>query len=447
MTITTSTGLGSGLDIGSLVSQLVTAERTPSDNRLNAVSTAAKAQLSAFGSLKAALGGVSTALAALTGDDSAFETRVAASAKPEVFGATASPGAAVGRYAIEVRQLATAHKVSTGAFASADTRVGTGTLHVAVGDHAFDVAIGSGDATLAGIRSAINAAAGNADVDAAIVHTDDGARLTLTSRRTGAAQAISVTATGGDGDLAALGAMSDVVPPQDAVLRIDGRTRTSASNVVADAIDGVSLNLVAAQPDSSFDLAVSRDATAPRRAVEKFVQSYNALVNVINAATRYDASTRKASVLTGDALVGGLSAALRSALGTAAGHGAPSLAEAGVTTQADGTLALDGARFDAAAASNGDGVARLFAPGGPAAAVAAAVGRYADDGGILADRTDAISRRLTDVDRQRTALDARMNAMESRYRTQFAALDALIGQMRTTSSFLTQQLAALPGAG
>jgi flagellar hook-associated protein 2 len=119
----------------------------------------------------------------------------------------------------------------------------------------------------------------------------------------------------------------------------------------------------------------------------------------------------------------------------------------GVTTQADGTLALDGAKFDAAVAANADGVTRLFAPGGPAAAVSAAIARYTDDGGMLEDRTGSLTKRLSDVDKQRTALDARMSAMETRYRTQFAALDALIGKMRTTSTYLTQQLAALPGAG
>ena len=68
-----------------------------------------------------------------------------------------------------------------------------------------------------------------------------------------------------------------------------------------------------------------------------------------------------------------------------------------------------------------------------------------DAGGVIADRTDGIDRSLKDIDEQREVLNRRMETIEARYRAQFNALDSLISQMNSTSTFLTQQLASLSG--
>lgn len=67
-------------------------------------------------------------------------------------------------------------------------------------------------------------------------------------------------------------------------------------------------------------------------------------------------------------------------------------------------------------------------------------------GGVIAGRTDGINRSIKDIDRQRDLLNRRLESVEARYRAQFTALDGLISSMRSTSDFLTQQLASLPGS-
>jgi flagellar hook-associated protein 2 len=63
--------------------------------------------------------------------------------------------------------------------------------------------------------------------------------------------------------------------------------------------------------------------------------------------------------------------------------------------------------------------------------------------GAVAGRTEGINRSIASIGDQRTALARRLDDVEKRYRSQFGALDVLIGNLTQTSNFLTQQLAAL----
>jgi flagellar hook-associated protein 2 len=65
-----------------------------------------------------------------------------------------------------------------------------------------------------------------------------------------------------------------------------------------------------------------------------------------------------------------------------------------------------------------------------------------DTAGILASRTDGITSSISRLDKQADSITLRLTAIEARYRTQFTKLDTLMSSMTTTSSFLTQQIAA-----
>jgi flagellar hook-associated protein 2 len=71
---------------------------------------------------------------------------------------------------------------------------------------------------------------------------------------------------------------------------------------------------------------------------------------------------------------------------------------------------------------------------------------YTATGSLIDIRSDGLNDRLDYLDEQRERLDRRIAAIESRYQTQFAALDIMLSQLQATSSYLTQQLASLPGA-
>ncbi|MCE3003069.1 MAG: flagellar filament capping protein FliD [Xanthomonadaceae bacterium] len=444
-------GVGSGLDIQSLVSQLVQAERAPAEGRLQREESSARAQISAFGALRSALSNLGGALRALK-PATALDGRRSSSTDATVVTATASAGAAAASYQVEVVSLASAQRLSSGAYASADAVVGTGTLNIGSGTNSFSVTIGASNNTLAGIRDAINGAAGNTSVTASVLNTAEGARLVLTARATGAASAITVTRSGGDGGLDALvynpGTLTNLqvrAPAADALARIDGFNFTSATNTLSGAVEGVSFNLLAQAPGSAKTVSISRDTESARKLVEGFIASYNTVIGSISAATRYDPATKTASSLTGDALPRALSGEMRRVAGATvqANTTIRTLADVGVTTSVSGALTLDGAKFARAMERNPAEVAALFTgDNGLAARLDAVVQRAAGSGGAIDGRTRGLDERLRGVSERRDALELRMQALEARYRKQFTALDGLVAQLRTTSDFLARQLPA-----
>ena len=446
-----SPGVGSGLDVNSLVTQLVAAEREPIVQRLTRQQNKLDTQVSALASLQGAMSSLQTSLSAIKTVE-AFQTRVAASSNEATFKATATASAATGTYAIEVTSLATAHKLSSNAFVGdATATVGYGTLTIAVGTQTFDVAIDATKNTLAGIRDAINANTNNKGVQATIVQAVDGARIVLTSRNTGVANALKVTTSGGDGGLSALvynpGTTTNLIekqPAADAEVKVEGYTVHSASNTVTGAIDGITLNLNSAAPGVVNSLVVSNDTTTSSDRVKKFVKDFNTLASVIATLRKFDPTTRVAGPLLGDAMLRSIESTVRNGVSAAvagAASGADSLAAIGIKTAADGTLNIDDTKLTTALSGNFDAVGRLLGgTDGVAARLYSRLDSYLGPTAQLTSRSDSLQGRKRALTNEFDAVDRRMAAIEKRYRTQFSALDGLLASMQTTSAFLTKQL-------
>jgi flagellar hook-associated protein 2 len=444
MTAITASGVGSGLDVNSIVSQLVAAERAPADGRLDRSSRTVNAQISAIGSLRSAFSSLRTSLESLS-SDATLNARKAVAPTDANFTVGAGPGAATGNYQVEVVALASAQKLSSGAYANADSTVGTGQLTLASGDTTLVVDIDSEHASLGDIRDAINAKAAGKGVSATLVQADDGAHLVLTALDTGLANRITVTASGGDGGLAALAydpanantQLGELAAATDAVVKADGYERTSASNTITDLIGGVTLTLTKAAPGTVQQFTINADASAQKTAIKTFVGAYNASINAIAGATAYNATTKVAAALNGDSLVLGTSRDLR---GTVSAQVAD-LKAIGVTINKDGTLAFDEAAYTTAMASDASPAARLFSGDASLAkALDATLDGLLDDDGQLDGRKDSLDRRTKSIENDRVALDRRMAAFEQRTRAQFVALDGLITKLQGTGNFLFQQL-------
>ena len=198
-----SSGIGSGLDISGLVSQLVQAERAPQENRLNTNEIRAQSRLSALGTLKGSLSSFQSALDKLQ-DAATFQKRTITTSNKDLFRVSADSEAAVGSYSIQAEALGSRHKLASAAYASDETSVGTGSLTMTVNGESFSVAVTAGQDSMTAIRDAINNAEDNVGVNAAIIRDEDGSHLVFTAVETGADNAITVAATvnGGDtGDL------------------------------------------------------------------------------------------------------------------------------------------------------------------------------------------------------------------------------------------------------
>ena len=199
----TSTGIGSGLDISAIVSSLTSAYGAAQTNQLTAQQNSLDAQVSAYGTFTSALDTLQASLGALE-DPKQLAGFTATVADKTIASATTSSDAVAGQYSLQVQNLATAATLTSQPVATASSVVGTGTLTIAVGGASTSITIDTTDNTLAGIASAINSATNNPGVTASVITTTGGARLVLAGTATGAANAITVTQSGGDGGLATL---------------------------------------------------------------------------------------------------------------------------------------------------------------------------------------------------------------------------------------------------
>lgn len=435
-----SAGIGSGLDVNTIVAKLVAAERAPADNRINRLETTTKAQISAFGSIKAALSGLESALKKLDGAGS-LPGRKATVGADAGFAASASSTAATGTYSVVVDQLATAHKLQSAA-AAKDTQIGNGTLTIQVGSgDSFDITIEPGKGTLNDIRSAINAQGVGKGVSATIVRGDAGDVLVLSSTKTGSEGAMTITSSGGDGGLSVLntsgGTLTVAAAAQDAQVTVDGISRTVSSNHITDMIDGVTLDLTKAKPGESFSLEVTSDPSTLKASMLSVVSAYNTALSAIRTQSAAGGEGAVAGALSGDSMTRGIQQSLRNAIGGSYSD----LAEMGFKTAVDGSLSLDGAKFDAAMAADPGKIKAVFGEEGSLGkGMRDMLHNYLGDQGTLTDRTKGLNDRLKSATQQRTDLDARMSRVEAAYLRQFTALDTMMAKMQSTSNYLAQQL-------
>lgn len=445
-------GVGSGLDIASLVEQLVQAETSGKSLSLARRETTAQAKISAFGALQGALSSLQSRVTALI--DGELETLTATSSSEDTFTALATSSANAGNYSIEVITLAQAHKLASGTYTSASDVIGTGDLTIEVGGEAFTVNIDGTNNTVSGIMDAINNAEDNTGVRASLITAGGETRLILTSEETGEANSLRVTQSGGDGGLAALvydagvdEQLSEIDAALNSQVRVDGFLHEASTNNVDDVLPGVTLQLKAEDAGTVHDLVVQTDTSTQRSAIEGFVQSYNAAISSISNVTAYNPDSDSASPLTGDSTVRQLGNSLRSALSSISpGLAAQinSLAEIGIDIQVDGTLTINQAKLDEALENNPERVqALLTGASGIAIQLSAVLAQYLDSGGRIQAATDRLGNQIEDIEDERIRLEDRAIALEERYRRQFTALDGLIAQLNATSDFLTNQLSSL----
>lgn len=434
------TGIGTGMDITSLVTQLTAAERAPVENRINNSTTKVNTTLSALGTIKSSMTTLQTALTTLvsSADKPGQKATVAADAG---FTATAGTDAVAGSYNVEVVNLATAHKL-TSAAVTAGTTFGAGTMQIGAGDKTYDITVKEG-ASLSDIAKAINTQSGGTGVTATVINASGGQHIVFNATQAGTSGALTITTSGGD--LAQFAydpansntALTQTTAADNAKLMIDGLEVTGTSNELTDAIPGITLSLSKAKPGESFAVNVARDNTTLQTNLQSFITAYNATVKTLASSSAYNASTETASALTGDAMVRNMQAQLRNLVGDQVND----LKTLGVAIAKDGSLSLDTTKFTAAVANDPAATSKLFGADGKVSGNLTTMLKGALDttNGTLTTRTTSLNNQLKDLEKQTDALDVRMDKVYARYLAQFTAMDTLVAQMSSTSSYLTQQ--------
>ncbi len=420
----TAAGAGSGIDIESILSQLNQLNQQPV-NALNQKRADLDVELSAYGTVKGALSGLSTAAKSL-GTNSDFGAFQATSSDEDVFTAVSNGGDVAENLDIEVLSLATNHRMASASYASSEAAIEQGAYSFTSGDETFNVDIDSSNATLEGLRDAINASIGNSTVSASIINVDGGSRMVLTSQNSGSEGAISVSnPPGADFD--------EITPATDASLIIHGFTVTSSSNKVTDAIDGVTLNLKSV---GEAKLTTERDTTSLRESLDEFVSKYNSMTQTL--------SNVGSSQLQGDQLPRGVDTRMReiffNQIELDNGDKASPL-ELGFSFDRNGTLSIDETKFNAALDNGVNRYVEFFSStNGIASTFTDLVDEYTKAGGIIDSREDGVDTRRNSIDDQIDRLEYRLDKASDRLRKQFTAMDLVVTNLQSTSSFLTSRL-------
>lgn len=462
-----SPGIGSGLDVQSIVAQLVSLERKPIEN-LETAANSIQTQISAYGKVASLMSTLRDAAAALN-KSTLWQGTTATSADAASVGVSSTGGAASGSYQVAVTQLASAHSLASGlpAFASASAVVGAGQMTIDLGTWnagSFTAKSGSTalvldftdpNTTLAQVRDKINAA--NAGVTASIVTDANGARLTLTSKATGAENALRVQTSGAG--FAALGydpengvnALTQTQAAANAKATINGLAVESASNTLANVVEGVTLTL-SKLTTSPVAVSVASDTTSIKTAITNFVTAYNALNAYVNDQTKYDDSTKTAGSLQGDSTAVGLRNQMRNLLRESNGASSAfkTLGDIGMTVARDGSVTVTASKLDTALANLPE-ITKLFTsvdnavPGNNGLA-----GRWRSfaDGltgseGLLTTRTDGLKASLKRNAAEQDRLEDRVTRIQARLLKQYTALDTQLANLNGLQSYVSAQMTAL----
>ncbi|WP_372661641.1 flagellar filament capping protein FliD [Hydrogenophaga sp.] len=471
MATITSPGIGSGLDVQSIVSQLVALERAPV-NLLKTQATSTQAKLSLYGTIQSQVSKLQDAAAKL-GSADGWNAVNTTSSNAAAVSVTASAGAATNGLSIEVQNLAKAQSTAS-ATVAVDAPIGSGSMSIELGQwsggtfapgsgSAVSITINPGEDTLSAIAAKINGA--DAGVSATVLRDASGERLLLRSKDTGEVNGFRIQVTDDDGvhdDGTGLSSLSyDPVasPPPGG---FNGMTRTqagenaratinnvavvSASNKLNDSLPNLKITL-SQVTTAPVEIQVNNDTAAAKKNVQSFVDAYNALNQTISNATAYNADSKVGGPLQGDSTTVGLQNALRGMMrSVTASSPFQSLSDVGIEMKTGGALEIKAEKLDTAL-GNLAGIKALFTTN-TGEATTQGFGLKIKDfttallatGGLINNKNDSLKSAIKRNGLEQEKVNDRADRAQVRLLRQYNAMDANVARLNSINAFVAQQI-------
>nr|WP_086941118.1 flagellar filament capping protein FliD [Thaumasiovibrio occultus] len=451
-------GIGSGMDINNMVDKLVQAERAPKQERIDRQTADIQTNISAYGRLKESLDVMKGLMADFRNNDTLAARRTTLD-KPEHLSATATSAAAVGRYSVDVQQLAQAHKIVSAPI-DADTALGAGTLRLSMASQSFKVELKPGQDKLIDLVREINRAENNPGIMASVIQDDQGARLVLSGDKTGEdsqlkvkidAPTESVLQRFGYNVTKPSSPMVEMQAARDAKVVLDGIAVISgSSNNLDNAIDGVNLTLTDVSAGEPTTLEVGYDRDSVRGAIEQFVSAYNQYFDVTQQLSKYDPATQSGGPLMGDSLVRSSTSKLREAF-TSPVEGAPdnmnTLSSLGLTTTMEGRLEIDYDLLDKQLNTNFNGLNDFFGGrNGFARRVEDLIHSYTGMTGTIRARENSLGDQQRQLYTEQEKLDERLESVKQRTFDRFSAMDSAMSEMKSQLAYMQGMMPGGAGA-
>ncbi|WCN08994.1 flagellar filament capping protein FliD [Marinomonas mediterranea] len=456
-----SLGVGSGLDLQTLLENMVSVQRDTKVDAYEDRISDYESQVSAYGAIKSALETFQDSVETLN-DEELFTGRTATTTQPDsgdIVSVTADEDASNGAYNISVSQLAQGSRSvsADGLFSSSDDVVSStgGDLTFTAGDETFTVTVEAGT-TLAELREQINDADENFGVSANLVDDGNGnVFLTLSSDVTGDGNDLVVTNT--DESLDSVSSVATGTGSaglsiasgegaQDAIINVDGITINSDTNSFEDAVSGLTIKALAvSEEDSDGELetatsVIDYDTDSVQETLESFVSSYNSLMSTFDSYTDTDA------ILNGSSLVRGLESQLNADLMTTFSDAGDltSIFDIGIEMDDDGTLSLDSTAFSEAMEDSYDDVVTLFTgDDGLANIMDEYLDSYTGSSGLMKDLSDAAQEAADDTEEDLENFEYRMDQYEEQLTEKFSNLDVLLASLNNSGTALLESLSSL----
>lgn len=445
MATITSLGAGSGLDLESLVSKLMSVEQTPLI-ALQKKESSVNTKISAFGTLKSKLSALQTAAQALKANIGQtalqkFASYSTAVADTSIASATAGAGAVAGSYSLNVTKLAISDQFVSNTVTTTSDPIGTAgdtlTFNFATPDAEGNsrtkiITLDSSNNSLTGLRNSINGA--NMGVTATIITGSAGAQLVLSGE-----QGLDNRITLG-GSLAGL--LAQTATADSAVFTVNGIAASSNTNSASQVIEGVTVNL---SKIGSTTLTVAAEySTNLSTALNDFIKAYNDANSTMSTMGAYNATTKVAGALQGNSVLRDARQETRNLIfGTTVGGTSAyqRLSDIGVSVGTDGSLSLDKAKLDKALAGDKASVAALVNKIGDA--FNTNLDKIVGTSGKIKIATDSANSMIKELQKREDAVRLHLDQIETRYRKRFTALDTLVAKFSSTNAYLTTQLANL----
>ena len=434
-----SSNTGSGIDVTSIVNQILDSERGP-EKLMQAQQSQITSESAVLNRLSVSLSDLKDKVNNLKDFTGALSGMTAASSQADILTATAQTSAVAGSHVIMVSQLATTSSAYSNALGSSSASFATGTLNLQVGSTPVTINVDNQINTVDGLAKYINAQ--SLGLKANVVQDTTGTRLALVSTSSGSLGNIAVIAN-------TTGLTLTTVAGQNATLNIDGVPINSASNTVTGALPGVTLNLASAAPGTQVSLDISPDNARAAQAVTDFVTAYNTVITTINGQFVVNPSTNTAGPLAGNSSLRALQTSLLSDItySLTGNNGLVSLASIGVDMKNDGTLTVNNSELDSVLKTQFSDVQNLFqsiSSDGLARHFSSDLSNLTDSTrGLLALNLSQNANTLAMLTNEINDFEDRLSLREQQLINQYSRIDVMLRQYPLLVAQIQAQLGAL----
>ena len=456
-------GTGSGIDTQSLAQSLVDAERLPQEDAINTKISKNESRISGYAAIAYSAGQLKDAFSALN-DLSDFNSLAVRNSNTAAFEVTTSATAALGDYQIDVKSLARPQRTASDGFADTTTALSTTdfTLKMSInGAAATDITVAADKSSPGSIVDAINNA--GLGVTAQLINTGDGSgkpfKILLTGT-SGESKSFTLTSDDGNGDpVTGINFATVLQPASDATVVVNGLTIKRSTNVIADAVKGVTLNLFSKTTNpldtsttTPATVNLTRDTSGLKEKFKTLVTTYNDANSMLNVLANKDSAVETyGGALFGDSTVRTVKSMFRDVMISASntpGTDASYLWQLGISLTKEGPMEFDETKFDAAIADNFDNVVKMVTgntqslsafssqSSGIAGEAIKKLTKLTSTEGLITKQTESTNTQIAKYKIDLENLNDRMTKLLERYQKDFSIMDSMVGQSNSMRASL-----------